>query len=309
MIELQLRRFEPFRALSTESLRRLARHVREIRVPVRRCLLQPGRRLVGRYFLLEGRVRLVASGGAVLEVQAGSVRACRAIYPGACRIEAVTGVRLLCLAPAGEEALQPERCVGAPEPLVLPAWQRRFLSSPLLSRLSMTDWQGLLRAMRPRPTCAGELLLGEGDPADGCYVLGEGRARVERGGRMLAELGPGQLFGEEALITGARRNADVVALGDGLVLHLPERSFRCFLLEVLLRPLDQAHRRSMLRLDGPRPGCAFLPVGELRHAAGRLDPATLYVVAGGDARQQALAAFILAEQGIDALPVAAGAPA
>jgi HlyB family type I secretion system ABC transporter len=60
----------------------------------------------------------------------------------------------------------------------------------------------------------GDLIVREGEEADACYILVNGRARVVKefkGGQeiVLATLRPGDQFGEQALITGGRRNATV----------------------------------------------------------------------------------------------------
>jgi CRP-like cAMP-binding protein len=62
----------------------------------------------------------------------------------------------------------------------------------------------------------GETLFRQGDPADTAYIVESGRIRI-RGLRKgvqleLAELGPGELFGELALIDSGPRTADATAL-------------------------------------------------------------------------------------------------
>jgi CRP-like cAMP-binding protein len=60
----------------------------------------------------------------------------------------------------------------------------------------------------------GEVIVREGDEADACYILVNGRARVVKEIKdgqeiALAVLRPGDQFGEQALIGGGRRNATV----------------------------------------------------------------------------------------------------
>ena len=52
-------------------------------------------------------------------------------------------------------------------------------------------------------------LLQEGVPADAAYVILEGTARVYRERDVVAELGPGDLVGEMALLSGGQRSATV----------------------------------------------------------------------------------------------------
>jgi CRP-like cAMP-binding protein len=58
---------------------------------------------------------------------------------------------------------------------------------------------------------AGEAILHEGDEGHEFYVIMEGEADVLRHGKTLYSLGPGELFGEMALIDASPRSADVIA--------------------------------------------------------------------------------------------------
>ena len=58
----------------------------------------------------------------------------------------------------------------------------------------------------------GDLIFAEGDVGDRVYVITNGEVEVLRGGRRLALLGPGDYFGEMAMLSDAPRNADVRAL-------------------------------------------------------------------------------------------------
>ena len=57
-------------------------------------------------------------------------------------------------------------------------------------------------------------------------MIEEGRAEVVRDGRRLAELGPGDFFGEIGLLVTGRRTASVVALTPMRLIVMFEQSFR-----------------------------------------------------------------------------------
>jgi CRP/FNR family cyclic AMP-dependent transcriptional regulator len=57
----------------------------------------------------------------------------------------------------------------------------------------------------------GAAVVTEGGYANDFYAIEEGTAKVERGGQRLAELGPGDVFGEQALLEREQRSASVVA--------------------------------------------------------------------------------------------------
>ena len=73
---------------------------------------------------------------------------------------------------------------------------------------------------------AGTVLLGAGDHPDGLYIVLAGQFIVLRNKSALAQLGPGDLIGETALLSGGAFNSDVVARGKGLALCLPAAVFQ-----------------------------------------------------------------------------------
>ncbi|MGH8738449.1 MAG: cyclic nucleotide-binding domain-containing protein, partial [Burkholderiales bacterium] len=93
----------------------------------------------------------------------------------------------------------------------------------------------------------GDVVIREGEEGDSYYVVAAGRFQVERtiGGVkvVLAELKPFDAFGEEALVSEAKRNATVVASGDGELLKLGKVDFDQLLREPLLRRLRYAEAR------------------------------------------------------------------
>ena len=69
-------------------------------------------------------------------------------------------------------------------------------------------------------------LVREGRPGREFFVLIEGSVRVSRKGRKLSDLGPGDWFGEIALLTNTPRTATVTATAAVRVLVITDRSFR-----------------------------------------------------------------------------------
>lgn len=98
---------------------------------------------------------------------------------------------------------------------------------------------------------AGQTLYGEGDPADRCFLVQEGRVRlvkhVRSTERSLTILRRGDLFGEDALLDGAvQRSATAVALNDVVVLALDRKTFDAIVKgnpQVATRLLGQLVRR------------------------------------------------------------------
>ncbi|MGH2962253.1 MAG: cyclic nucleotide-binding domain-containing protein [Solirubrobacterales bacterium] len=57
----------------------------------------------------------------------------------------------------------------------------------------------------------GAAVVKEGGYANDFYAIEDGTAKVERDGQHLADLGPGDVFGEQALLAGEQRSASVIA--------------------------------------------------------------------------------------------------
>jgi CRP/FNR family cyclic AMP-dependent transcriptional regulator len=86
----------------------------------------------------------------------------------------------------------------------------------------------------PRTFPAGTRVFHEGDDSDACYIVKEGSFRVTRehsDGRAitLATLGPGEIFGELAMLDGDQRSASAEALTEGELLALPANDVRSLL--------------------------------------------------------------------------------
>jgi cAMP-dependent protein kinase regulator len=73
---------------------------------------------------------------------------------------------------------------------------------------------------------SGTVVLGAGERPDGLYIILAGQFLVRRNGSSIAQLGPGDLVGETALLSGGVFKSDVVARGKGLALCLPAATFR-----------------------------------------------------------------------------------
>ena len=86
----------------------------------------------------------------------------------------------------------------------------------------------------PRSFPAGTRVFHEGDDSDACYIVKQGSFRVTRehsDGRAitLATLGPGEIFGELAMLDGDKRSASAEALSEGELLALPANDVRALL--------------------------------------------------------------------------------
>jgi CRP-like cAMP-binding protein len=82
---------------------------------------------------------------------------------------------------------------------------------PLFSELSSEDISALATYADEVTVSEGKHLVDEGGYAYDLFVIVEGTAQVIVGGDVVAELGPGDFFGEAGVIEKQTRNATVVA--------------------------------------------------------------------------------------------------
>jgi CRP-like cAMP-binding protein len=100
---------------------------------------------------------------------------------------------------------------------------------PLFETLSRKDLSRLGRAVVERKYKKGETIVKEGEQAVAFFMVSKGRVAVSRGksksDKPFAEIGPGNVFGEMALLDGQPRDATVKAVEDTECLVLSRWDF------------------------------------------------------------------------------------
>jgi CRP-like cAMP-binding protein len=100
---------------------------------------------------------------------------------------------------------------------------------PLFKDLSSRDLKHLAGAMNERTYAAGRQITTEGETGLGFFVVADGTATVSIDGQTRRTLGPGDHFGEMALIDGGARSAQVTADSDLTCYGMTAWNFRPFL--------------------------------------------------------------------------------
>jgi len=206
----------------------------------------------------------------------------------------------------------------APQPIT-GNWIRRMRHIMAFKTMPPANIKRLLERMESVEVKAGERIIEQGEPGDYYYVLTDGQARVTRTVE-LATLEPGVSFGEEALVSGGKRNASVTMLTDGVVMRLSKADFDELLREPMLhrlspdearvavaggaRWLDVRHAREYHHSHLPK--AINIPLHELRMRLDELDPETAYVCYCGTGRRSSAAAFLLAQKGFKASVLSGG---
>jgi CRP-like cAMP-binding protein len=102
---------------------------------------------------------------------------------------------------------------------------------PLLAALSRRERERLATVLRDRSVAAGEVAAAEGEEGIGFFMIVAGSATVEQDGAPVRTLGPGDWFGEIAVLGDGRRTATVRALSELHCVGLTPWQFRPFLAE------------------------------------------------------------------------------
>ncbi|HEY3074801.1 MAG TPA: cyclic nucleotide-binding domain-containing protein [Burkholderiales bacterium] len=276
---------------------------------------EPGRSV----FLLQGELLLAFDGGGTLVVVGGTGEGCHALNrrrQAVVRSKAITDVELLALDDDMLDTLATwDQAVRGDARFVTGAFALSSLKSGALAQLPAAHIAELLKRFERLRIKRGEAVIHEGEEGDYYYLVGSGRFQVERlvGGAkvVLAELKSGDAFGEEALVSEAKRNATVTALSEGELLRVRRADFNELLREPLLRRLSfadaaQKVRGGALWLDvrypseyqyDKLPGAINVPLAEVRNMFGVLDRSREYVAYCQSGRRSAAAAFLFAQRG------------
>jgi len=172
------------------------------------------------------------------------------------RLDARGTVRLAAVARTMEEA---QEAAAAAAALRQSLQIKRLMDAfPMFARLDQGDRENLLALFKPRFAAPGERLIRIGDHADRAFFISSGAVEVAVEDERI-RLGPGELFGEIALLSGGRRTADVTAVDYCELLMMEDRDFRLFvdqcpelraeIDEVAARRHERNRERSRQRLD------------------------------------------------------------
>jgi CRP-like cAMP-binding protein len=94
-----------------------------------------------------------------------------------------------------------------------------------LEDLPPKDLEALRAVRKQRSFKKGDVLMRENDPGREAYLITDGTVSVKRGRKHLADVGPGHLVGEMALLLDEPRNATVTANEDVRAYEIPRAAF------------------------------------------------------------------------------------
>jgi len=198
-------------------------------------------------------------------------------------------------------------------------WMTRILQSQAFHQVPPANIQAIFMRMQELPVKTGESIIKQGDDGDYYYIIKNGKCKVTRPSKtgaelILATLSDGDAFGEEALLTEAKRNANIIMTTDGVLMRLSKEDFNELLKEPNLTWTSGEEAENMVkegaewidvRLDSEFKnngieGSKNIPLFMLRMKADSLDPNKDYILYCDSGRRSSAAAFLLNERGIKA---------
>ncbi|MEL7186707.1 MAG: cyclic nucleotide-binding domain-containing protein [Pseudomonadota bacterium] len=205
-------------------------------------------------------------------------------------------------------------------------WMTMLLQTKAFHKIPPANIQAIFMRMQQINYRSGDVILKQGAEGDYFYVLIRGSALVTRetplskDGIKLAELNVGDTFGEEALISDAKRNATVTMQTDGAVMRLGKDDFNKLLNEPMLDWVSMPEAEEIIRsggqwLDVRLPSeyenqhldsALNIPLYFIRLKINTLDPDKKYIVCCDTGRRSSAGAYILSERGYTAYVLRGG---
>ena len=204
-------------------------------------------------------------------------------------------------------------------------WMTRILQSKAFLKIPPANIQAMFMRLQELPVKAEQTIIKQGDEGDYYYIICRGSCKVTRQAASgsvvtLAHLKDGDAFGEEALLSEGRRNANVAAETDGLLMRLSKSDFEELLKDPMLHEVNLDQAKEMVRagamlLDvrlesehkaGSIRGSVNIPLFMLRLKSENLDKSRKYVCYCETGRRASAAAYLLTERGFEGVVLSCG---
>ncbi len=285
------------------------------------------------FYLLKGRVELVHNDGNTRQVQGGTksaslpleqnkVHMCSALAQSDVtylRVDANLLDIMLTWEQSGGYEVQELKSDGETSS-ENDDWMSRILSAQVFRRIPPANIQSIFMRMQPEQFAVGETVIRQGDEGDRFYIIRDGGCKVIRQTRknpegvVLADLTVGDNFGEEALISGGKRNASIVMTAQGSMMSLTKSDFLELMNEPLLNWVNYKHAKSIESENGAwidvrlpseyqtkhLPNSVNIPLPILRSKVIKLDKDRSYIVCCETGRRSSTAAYLLGQNGLSA---------
>ncbi|RKZ68853.1 MAG: hypothetical protein DRQ48_08385 [Gammaproteobacteria bacterium] len=325
-----LKSFVPPSALNAENFQELAGKSFVEDVAAGRALFKQGDTDKKTIYLIEGEATLTTDSGESNTVTAGTEagkhplanfqpRRHTAVAKSACKITRVDSDLLDILMTWDQMSGIEVDEIQADDEDEGGDWMTRILQSKAFLQVPPGNIQAMFMRIQEVSAKAGDVIIKQGDDGDYYYVVKSGECKVTRTSKTgseltLAKLKGGDAFGEEALLSDAKRNANIVMATDGMLMRLSKEDFNELLKEPMLTWVTREEGDEMIkngavwldvRLDSEHKhngleGSINIPLFMLRLKVATLSEDKKYILYCDTGRRSAAAAFLLSERGLDA---------
>lgn len=199
-------------------------------------------------------------------------------------------------------------------------WMSRILQAKVFHHIPPANIQSIFMRMEACRFETGDAVITQGEEGEHFYIVRDGACKVVRKTRkspegvVLAELGVGDNFGEEALISGGKRNASVIMLTPGTLMSLSKKDFLELMNEPMLNWVGFSDAKELVTEGGiwvdvrlpaehqsRRLGNSInLPLPILRARLDKLDKSKKYIIYCDTGRRSSTATYIMTQDGFDA---------
>lgn len=332
-----LRGFSPLDGLKRDNLAALARKIQIREMSPGQLLFKEGDTEKRTLYVLSGTLELIDSGKVVGTVEGGTEFARNPIapvYPRRVTARAKDRVQFISIDSDLLDVMLTWDQTGTYEVSDLQGkssqggedWMTMLLQTKAFHKIPPANIQAIFMRMQQINYRSGDVILKQGSEGDYFYVLIRGAALVTREtplskeGIKLAALQVGDTFGEEALISDAKRNATVTMQTDGAVMRLGKEDFKTLLNEPMLDWVSMSEAEDLIRsgaqwLDVRLPseydvqhldGATNIPLYFIRLKINTLDQDKKYIVCCDTGRRSSAGAYILSERGYQAYVLRGG---
>jgi len=330
---VRVRRLIPLHLLPQVECRRLCEGLEVEEAGKDEILFREGEVPSHWFYLLDGRVAL-ESGGILMEEVTGNSDGAR--FPLAHQVpynvtaRALTPLRYIRIDHNQLRAMENHRDSTATAVPTTDAdsqdWLTRLLKLPVFQQLPASNLQKILSSLEAVEMPAGARVIEQGEAAECLYIVRSGTCLVSRQPRpnakeiKLGELHPGDMFGEDALLSGQPRAVNVTMTAEGVLLRLRREAFLEWLAEPVLTRIsfESAYRevgQDSIWLDVRDPdafhsfhieGSQNIPFFSLRMQLGTLSRQRRYITVCQNGKLGSAAAFLLLRYGFEAVVLEGG---
>ena len=332
-----LKSFSPLDGLKRDNLAALAKKVRIRELSPTQILFKEGDTEKRTIYIVSGALELI-EGGKIAQVVEGGTESARnpvsPLFPRRVTARAHDRVQFISIDSDLLDVMLTWDQTGSYEVSELQGtadvggddWMTMLLQAKAFHKIPPANIQAIFMRMQQINYKSGDVVLKQGAEGDYFYVLTRGKCLVTREtplnkeGIKLAELEVGDTFGEEALISDAKRNATVTMTTDGAVMRLGKDDFNKLLNEPMLDWVNMEQADKVVAGGGQwldvrlpsefenhhKDGAINIPLYFIRLKINTLDQSKKYVVCCDTGRRSSAGAYILSERGFQAYVLRGG---